>query len=75
MQALVDSYMCEWTAVVRDPKRRERFRHFANNSDNDDQVEFVIERSQKRPREWPLEIAPLDDTAAHPEAPPPEGWC
>ncbi len=29
MQALVDTYRCEWTDVVRDPEKRAAFRHFA----------------------------------------------
>jgi nitrite reductase (NADH) large subunit len=53
MQSLVDRYECEWAAVVRDPQRRATFRHFANSEDTDPTVEFVRERGQKRPKEWP----------------------
>ncbi len=49
MQALVDRYECEWAAVVRDPERRRAFRHFASDTGGDPSVEFVRERSQKRP--------------------------
>jgi nitrite reductase (NAD(P)H) len=30
MDALVGTYQCEWTAVVRDPERRKQFRQFVN---------------------------------------------
>ena len=53
MQALVDRYECEWAAVVRDPERRRAFRHFANSASSDPHVEFVRERDQKRPQDWP----------------------
>jgi nitrite reductase (NADH) large subunit len=52
MQYLVDSYACEWAAVVKDPKKREQFHHFANTPEVDDSVEFVSEREQTRPRDW-----------------------
>jgi nitrite reductase (NADH) large subunit len=49
MQALVDSYVCEWTDVVRDPEKRAAFRHFANDAGGDDTVRFEVERDQPRP--------------------------
>jgi nitrite reductase (NADH) large subunit len=52
MQALVDSYECEWAAVVRDPERRAAFRHFANSAEPDPALAFVRERGQRRPRDW-----------------------
>jgi NAD(P)H-dependent nitrite reductase large subunit/NAD(P)H-dependent nitrite reductase small subunit len=52
MQALVDGYQCEWTAVVRDPERRAAFRHFANSAAGDPELRFVRERGQKRPADW-----------------------
>jgi nitrite reductase (NADH) large subunit len=52
MQHLVDTYQCEWAKVVNDPALRAQFRHFANSTEND-QVEFVIERGQRRPVDWP----------------------
>jgi nitrite reductase (NADH) large subunit len=58
MQHLVDTYRCEWAEVVRDPERRAKFQHFANSPDNDSTVEFVSERSQKRPVDWPKLPAP-----------------
>lgn len=51
MQALVDRYECEWAAVVNDPAQRQRFKQFVTD-DRESGVEFVIERGQKRPRDW-----------------------
>ena len=36
MQALVDTYACEWTDAVEDPGKRAAFRHFANDRRGDD---------------------------------------
>lgn len=53
MQALVDSYQCEWTAVVRDPQRRRLFRQFVNTDETELGIELVHERGQRRPADWP----------------------
>jgi nitrite reductase (NADH) large subunit len=53
MQALVDSYACEWTAVVNDPALRARFKHFANDDQPDPSIELELERGQPRPVAWP----------------------
>jgi nitrite reductase (NADH) large subunit len=45
----VDTYQCEWKAVVDDPERMERFRTFVNSDDTDPNVVFVTERGQPRP--------------------------
>jgi nitrite reductase (NADH) large subunit len=61
MQSLVDTYQCEWKAVVEDPELRARFRHFADSDDPDDTIAFQRERSQTRPVDW----SPVDlDKAA-----------
>ncbi len=52
MQFLVDTYKCEWAEVVRDPKKRARFKHYANTGEHDDSVELIDQRGQKRPRDW-----------------------
>jgi nitrite reductase (NADH) large subunit len=56
MQHLVDTYQCEWAEVVKNPERRAQFRNFANSTESD-QVEFVIERGQRRPIDWPRPAA------------------
>jgi NAD(P)H-dependent nitrite reductase large subunit/NAD(P)H-dependent nitrite reductase small subunit len=58
MAQLVDSYRCEWAAVVRDPAKRAAFRHFANSDAPDPAVSFVRERGQKRPTDWAAETPP-----------------
>ncbi|MFC5476833.1 nitrite reductase large subunit NirB [Massilia suwonensis] len=49
MQAVVDSYACEWKSAVEDPEVRKRFRHFVNSPAQDDNVVFMPERGQVRP--------------------------
>ncbi|KAJ5676987.1 uncharacterized protein N7477_002620 [Penicillium maclennaniae] len=60
MQELVDSYFCEWTETVRDPKRRRTFPQFANTEETVDTVEVVQERSQTRPAYWAKDSAKED---------------
>lgn len=57
MQALVDSYACEWTEVVKNPERRRWFRQFVNADETTSGIELVEERGQKRPVDWPKESA------------------
>jgi nitrite reductase (NADH) large subunit len=56
MLGLVDSYRCEWAEVVNDEKKRAKFRQFANSEGADDSIEFVVERGQKRPVDWPRSL-------------------
>ncbi len=53
MQYLVDTYECEWKRVVEDPERRKLFRQFVNTRENVADIEFVDERGQCRPADWP----------------------
>jgi nitrite reductase (NADH) large subunit len=52
MQLLVDTYQCEWKAVVETPELRAKFRHFAGSDAPDERLEFVRQRNQKRPVDW-----------------------
>lgn len=52
MQALVDSYKCEWKEAVETPEIRERYTHFVNSEETDNTIEFVSLREQKMPKEW-----------------------
>ncbi len=52
MQALVDSYKCEWKEAVETPEIRERYTHFINSDEEDENIEFVSLRDQKMPKEW-----------------------
>jgi len=60
MQRLVDTYQCEWAAVVRDPEKRRWFRQFANTEEEESCIEFVSERGQSRPADWPSETIALE---------------
>ncbi|CAI7567274.1 unnamed protein product [Penicillium discolor] len=65
MHELVDSYFCEWTETVKDPKRRKVFQQFANTDETVDTVEVVQERSQQRPTYWPKDSAEREDFKGH----------
>jgi nitrite reductase (NADH) large subunit len=60
MAHLVDTYQCEWAAVVRDPEKQKRFRQFANSVDEESCIEIVHERGQSRPADWPSEFISLE---------------
>lgn len=59
LQHLVDTYECEWAAVVRDPEKRKRFRQFVNTEETESCIEFVSERGQCRPDDWTNELVSL----------------
>lgn len=59
LQRLVDSYQCEWAAVVRDPEKRKRFEQFVNTDETEPTIEFVSQREQSRPADWPGEVVSL----------------
>lgn len=52
LQALVDSYKCEWKEAIETPEIRERYTHFVNSEEPDSNIEFVALREQKMPKEW-----------------------
>jgi nitrite reductase (NADH) large subunit len=49
MEAVVDTYQCEWKTTLENPESRKRFRQFVNSKAQDDNVIFVQERDQVRP--------------------------
>jgi len=59
IQRLVDTYQCEWAAVVRDPEKRRSFRQFANTEETEPCIEIVSQRGQPRPAFWPSEQVSL----------------
>ena len=63
MQFLVDTYRCEWKEVVDDPEKRRLFRQFANTDETESSIEFVTERGQQRPSDWPKDFVPLEQLA------------
>ena len=52
MQFLVDTYHCEWKAVVDSPEKRRLFRQFVNTDETEPCIEMVDERGQARPEYW-----------------------
>jgi nitrite reductase (NADH) large subunit len=66
IQALVDSYACEWRGVVEDPVKRAQFRHFANDAAGDATVTRVEERGQHRPGDRPVVRLPVVQHRAPP---------
>lgn len=52
MQFLVDTYQCEWKAVVDSPEKRRLFRQFVNTDETEPCIEMVDERGQPRPEYW-----------------------
>jgi nitrite reductase (NADH) large subunit len=55
MQHLVDTYECEWAAVVNDPEKRAQFKHFVNSPAEDPTLTLVSERGMAHPAPWPKE--------------------
>ncbi|MFG6458447.1 nitrite reductase large subunit NirB [Roseateles sp. BYS96W] len=60
MQAVVDSYQCEWKTAVETPAVRQRFRSFVNSEQPDEQIVFVKERGQIRPARADERTEPTD---------------
>ncbi|QDS97030.1 nitrite reductase large subunit NirB [Adhaeretor mobilis] len=83
MQHLVDTYQCEWKAVVDDSEKRKLYRQFVNTEENEPSIEFIDERGQHRPANWPkdgelvqiempkeeLEVAQKQETNGKPKRP------
>ncbi len=67
MQKLVDSYACEWAAVVNDPERRAQFG--LHRETGATQSGLIRERGQKRPKDWSDE-----DSVSTPPLPPESEW-
>ena len=59
MQHLVDTYQCEWKAVVDDPEKRKKFQQFINTEESEQGIEYVNERGQIRPADWPRGGLPI----------------
>ncbi|KAF8076090.1 nitrite reductase [Lyophyllum atratum] len=59
MEALVGTYFDEWAEVVRSPEKRALFRQFANTDEQRSGMEWIEERDQSRPIDWPVEAPPL----------------
>ncbi len=60
MQQLVDTYACEWSAVVRDPEKRRAFDAAVTGEST---LPFVRERGQRRPADWPAATPAIEPPA------------
>lgn len=49
MEAVVDSYQCEWKTTIESPEKLKRFSHFINADKTDSNIKFIKERGQIRP--------------------------
>ena len=58
MSELVGTFECEWTQVVKDPKRRKALRQFVNSDETVQTVDNIVERGQLRPADWPKAFPP-----------------
>ncbi len=67
LQRLVDTYQCEWAAVVNDPGKRRRFRQFMNTDDTESCIEVITQRGQERPGDWPGELVSLEQFQSLPK--------
>lgn len=52
MNFLVDAYECEWKQAIESEETKNRFSHFINSDDRDDNLVFVPLRDQKMPELW-----------------------
>ena len=67
MEHLVDTYHDEWAEVVNDPGKRKKFKQFANTDKNvlkHDMIEFIDQREQERPTDWPADGQPQTNWVA-----------
>ncbi|KAI8577557.1 hypothetical protein K450DRAFT_177615 [Umbelopsis ramanniana AG] len=60
MQLLINSYECEWTKVIKNPKARDHFKQFVNSEHAQPVIEMVKERDQVRPASWPKDVPAID---------------
>ncbi|KAJ3124880.1 hypothetical protein HK098_000818 [Nowakowskiella sp. JEL0407] len=66
IQALVDTYFCEWTEAIKNPERREQFKQFVNTKETQPTIEFISERGQSRPADWEADVPPNSEKKKSP---------
>ena len=67
MDALVDSYKCEWAEVVKDPEARKKFTQFVNEPEKMERgIEFIDMRGQLRPADWPKQVDEVSPEISEP---------
>ncbi|MGB2129559.1 MAG: nitrite reductase large subunit NirB [Flavicella sp.] len=52
MNALVDTYKCEWKEAIENIEIKNRYSHFVNSDEIDKNLNFVPLRGQKMPEHW-----------------------
>ena len=50
MTQVIASYQCEWKTTIEDPEKLKRFTHFVNSKQSDNNIRFIQEREQIRPK-------------------------
>ena len=60
MGELIGTFFCEWTEVINHPERQKVFQQFGNTKQTQDTIEYIRERDQPRPADWPVESARED---------------
>ena len=60
MAELVGTFFCEWTEVINNPERQKVFQQFGNTKQTQETIEYIEERDQPRPADWPTESAKED---------------
>jgi nitrite reductase (NADH) large subunit len=63
MTKVVDTYQCEWKTTIESPEKLKRFAHFINADEQDNNLQFVRERGQRRPATEKERIALVNVTA------------
>lgn len=69
MANLIDTYQCEWATVVRNPEKRKTFRQFVNDDEKQEEIEFIKERGQHRPVDWPKDGTIVNGLPSPPASP------
>jgi nitrite reductase (NADH) large subunit len=49
METLITAYQCEWKTTLENPEALKRFRQMINDAGDDPNLQYVIERGQRRP--------------------------
>jgi len=52
MESLVLAYQCEWKQAIENESFKNRFKHFVNSEEKDDNLIFVPMREQTMPKQW-----------------------
>ena len=52
IESLVGTFECEWKQVLEKPRLLNRFSHFVNSEEKDDNIKYMPLRDQKMPKPW-----------------------